>query len=113
MRERDYQAYLIKKLKAMFPGCVVLKNDPNYIQGFPDLTIFYGDRWAALEVKQDKAAGHQPNQDYYVEYLNGMSYAAFIFPENEREVLDEVQRALQPAGTACLPERQQLPLAEL
>lgn len=103
MKERDYQAYLIKKIKSMFPGCVVLKNDPNYIQGFPDLTIFYGDRWAALEVKQDQAASHQPNQDYYVETLNGMSYAAFIFPENESEVLREIQRSFQAAGTARLP----------
>ena len=103
MRERDYQAYLIKKLKTMFPGCIVLKNDPNYIQGFPDLTIFYGDRWAALEVKQSAAASHRPNQDYYVDMLNDMSYAAFIFPENESEVLREIQRAFRFAGAACLP----------
>ena len=102
MLERNYQAYLIKKLKAMFPGCEILKNDSGYIQGFPDLLILYNNKWAALEVKKDEAAHHQPNQEYYVDRLRGMSYAAFIFPENEEEILDEVQRALCPRGATCI-----------
>ena len=96
MLERNYQAKLIAKLKQMLPGCVILKNDTSYLQGVPDLTIFYNDRWAMLEVKQNAMSHHQPNQDYYVEKLSAMSYAAFIFPENEEEILSEVQRALQP-----------------
>ncbi len=94
MAENAYQAKLIKKLQRLFPGCVVQKNDPNYRQGFPDLTIFFRDRWAALEVKAHADAPTQPNQPYYVEQLNAMSYAAFIYPENESEVLSELQRAL-------------------
>lgn len=94
MLESTYQAKLIKKLEKLFPGCVVQKNDPNYRQGFPDLTIFFRDRWAALEVKAHADAPTQPNQPHYVERLNGMSYAAFIYPENESEVLSELQRAL-------------------
>ena len=31
MLESKFQACLIKRLKAEFPGCYVLKNDPNYI----------------------------------------------------------------------------------
>lgn len=95
MLERNYQAHLIAKLKKMMSGCVVLKNDTTYLQGMPDLLILYRDRWAALEVKASATAHHQPNQDYYVDMLDHMSYAAFIFPENEEEVLSEVQRALQ------------------
>lgn len=94
MAENAYQAKLIKKLQKRFPGCIIQKNDPNYRQGFPDLTIFFRDRWAALEVKAHADAPTQPNQPYYVEQLNAMSYAAFIYPENESEVLSELQRAL-------------------
>lgn len=80
----------------MFPGCVVLKNDPNYLQGIPDLVIFYYNRWAMLEVKKSFNASHQPNQDYYIDKLDGMSFARFIYPENKEEVLDELQVAFGP-----------------
>lgn len=95
MLERDYQAHLIKKLKSLFPGCVVMKNDPNYIQGIPDLLILYGKCWGALEVKNSAGAKHRPNQNYYVELLNEMSYSSFIYPENEEEVLHDLQKALR------------------
>ena len=84
--ERDFQARLIKELKQIFKGCIIMKNDSSYIQGIPDLLILYRDKWAALEVKQSSKAAHQPNQDYYIDRLNYMSFAAFIYPENEREV---------------------------
>lgn len=99
MLEREFQAMLIKKLKLIFPGCIVMKNDPDYIQGIPDLIILYGKRWAALEVKKDISARHQPNQDYYVEKMNDMSFASFISPENEEEVLYELQQTLKPRRT--------------
>ena len=95
MKESQFQAQLIVKLKKIFPDCVVLKNDPNYIQGFPDLTVFYKKHWACLEVKKDERASHQPNQNYYVRYLDGMSFARFVCPENEKEVLDELQQAFR------------------
>lgn len=95
MLERDYQPKLIKKLESMFPGCLVLKNDSSYLQGIPDLTIFYGSRWAMLEVKASENAPIQVNQPHYVELANNMSFAAFIYPSNEREVLDALRQALQ------------------
>lgn len=91
MKESDFQHKLIKKLEKMFPGCEIMKNDPTYIQGIPDLTILYGPRWATLEVKISAKADHQNNQDYYVEKHNQMSFSAFIFPENEKEVLNELK----------------------
>lgn len=93
IKENAFQAALIKDLKTLFPGCVVLKNDPNYIQGFPDLTILYKDRWAVLECKKSLSASKRPNQEYYVDMLEEMSYASFICPENREEVLDELQQA--------------------
>ena len=94
--ERDFQSNLIKRLKKIFPGCIVLKNDPTYMQGVPDLIILYKDKWAMLEAKKDSSASHQPNQDYYVEKLGKMSFAAFIFPENAEEVLNDLQQAFGP-----------------
>jgi hypothetical protein len=92
MLENRFQSNLIKELKDRFPGCVVMKNDSSYIQGIPDLTILQNDRWATLEVKKDRRAHHQPNQEYYVEKMNGMSFSSFIFPENKEDVLDELER---------------------
>ncbi len=93
--ERDFQPKLIKELRRRFPGCIIIKNDPTYIQGMPDLLILYKDRWAMLEVKKDGYSQHRPNQDYYVEKLNEMSFAAFIFPENFEEVLNDLQQTFE------------------
>ena len=95
MRESSFQSKLIKELKARFPGCIVIKNDPTYIQGIPDLIILYKNRWAALECKRSANEHHQPNQDYYVEIMDDMSFAAFIFPENKEEVLNELQQSFK------------------
>lgn len=96
--ERKFQSELIKELKQLFPGCIVLKNDPNYLQGFPDLTILYNDKWAVLEVKRAHNSNVQPNQEHYVKSANGMSYASFIYPENKEEVLNELQQAFGLSG---------------
>lgn len=93
MQENKFQAKLIKTLKEKFPGCIVLKTDPNYIQGIPDLLILYRDKWASLECKKSKNAPKQPNQEYYISQMNNMSFSALIFPENETEVLNELQQA--------------------
>lgn len=93
MKESQFQSQLIKKLKVMFPGCVIMKNDASYSPGIPDLTVLYKDRWAMLEVKASAKAKEQPNQKYYVEQLSELSFAAFIFPENQEEVLNELQHA--------------------
>ena len=95
MKERDFQRKLIKELKERFPGCMVLKNDPNYIQGIPDLTVLYGKHWAMLETKRSKNAGHRTNQDDYIQKANQMSFGRFIYPKNKEEVLDELQQSFK------------------
>lgn len=92
--ERDFQAKLIKEIKSIFPGCIVMKTDPTYIQGLPDLLILHNDKWAALEVKRSVNASKRPNQDYYVEKMDVMSYASFIYPENKEDILDELRKTL-------------------
>jgi hypothetical protein len=93
-KENAYQSTLIKKLEERFPDAIVLKNDPSYLQGIPDLTIFERDRWATLETKRSAKATHQPNQDHYVEKMDSMSFSRFICPENEEEVLYDLEQAL-------------------
>lgn len=90
MRESDFQHNLIKTIKSRFPGSIVMKNDANYIQGIPDLTVLYKDKWAVLECKANKKAKRQPNQEYYVIKMADMSFAKFIYPENEEAVLNEM-----------------------
>lgn len=95
MLESNFQANLIKELKNRFPGCIVTKNDADYIQGIPDLLILYNDKWASLECKRSANAKKQPNQEYYVGRMNEMSFSRFICPENKEEVLNELQQAFQ------------------
>lgn len=91
MKENKFQARLIKDIKQLFPHSIVLKNDPDYIQGIPDLLILEGPYWAALECKKDAKAARQPNQDYYISKMSKMGYASFVYPENKKEVLNELQ----------------------
>ena len=92
MSESDFQHSLICELKNIFPGCIVMKNDANYIQGIPDLTILFNDKWATLECKKSASAKKRPNQEYYVKQMNKMSFSRFICPENKEEVLHELQQ---------------------
>lgn len=95
MLESEYQPKLIAKLRTLFPGCLILKNDPEYLPGVPDLSIFYGARWAMLEVKASAKSKYQPNQKHYLELANGMSFASVIYPSIEEDVLRELGQALQ------------------
>lgn len=102
MLESKFQANLIKKIKKRFEGAIVLKNDSSYIQGIPDLLILWHERWAALECKKSETASRRPNQEYYVSLMNDMSFAAFIYPENEEDILDAIQRSFEAEGPTCI-----------
>ncbi len=95
MKESDFQAKLIKEIKQRFPGCIVLKNDSSYIQGIPDLLILYEENWAALECKRSSGAHRRPNQKYYIEKMDAMSFASFIFPEIKEDVLNDMEHTFE------------------
>ena len=101
MKESKFQADLKKELKQMFPGCIVTKLDSSDIQGIPDLLILYKNKWATLENKRSKNATKRPNQEYYVEKMNDMSFSRFIYPENKEVVLDELRKTFESWGTSC------------
>lgn len=92
MKESKFQSDLKNELQGMFPGCMITKLDSGDIQGIPDLLVLYKDKWAVLENKRSAKATHQPNQDYYVDKMNGMSFASFIYPENKDEVLARLRK---------------------
>ena len=112
-RESQFQRELIRDLEERFPGCFILKNDSGYSQGIPDLAVLYRNKWAMLEVKAYRDAPQRPNQDYYVEMFNEMSFGAFIYPENKEDVLNDLQSTFQPRRATRSPQRQQVPLAAL
>ena len=89
-KENQFQSNLKKELEKRFPGCIVTKLDANNIQGIPDLLILYKNKWATLENKKNSKASKQPNQEYYVNRMNEMSFSRFIYPENKDEVLNEL-----------------------
>lgn len=99
MLENLFQSNLIKELKHLFEGCIVFHNDPNYIQGMPDLLILYRNKWAALECKKHATSPHQPNQDYYIDLMDELSFASFVYPENKEEVLHGLQQAFRTRRT--------------
>lgn len=92
--ESGFQDRLRDELKEMFPGCMIFKMDQ--IQGIPDLLVLYEDKWATLEVKQDTRSRKRPNQEYYVERMNEMSFSRFINKDNKEEVLRDLQSTFKP-----------------
>ena len=105
MAENRYKAHIKSRLEEEFPGCMVLVLDSGHMQGVPDRLVLYGDRWASLEIKDHIDSPKRPNQPYYVELMNDMSFSAFLYPENEQEVFDELHRVFSdPARYARLLE---------
>ena len=94
MKETAFERAFVKKLARIFPGCIILKGQSAQLQGIPDRLVIWRNRWAFLEFKRSKTAVRQPNQEWYVGMLNDWSYASFVYPENEEQVLNEIQQAL-------------------
>ena len=95
MLESEIQARVIKRLFKIIHagdigGGMILKSDASYCQGIPDILILYDNKWAALEIKRTRHAHIQPNQRHYVEKMNNMSYAAFLYPDNEEQIISEL-----------------------
>jgi hypothetical protein len=103
--EAKFKQDLTKELKRRFPGCEIFKGNSAVRQGVPDWIILFQDRWAMLEVKAATTAKRQPNQAHYVAEFGEMSFAAFIYPENAKEVLDDLQRSFESPRPAFVPER--------
>lgn len=93
--ESTIQSRIARKIRDRLHGSCVMINDGNYIQGFPDITVYYKDKFAMLEVKRTRNSEHQPNQDYYIDKFREHVFAEFIYPENEEEILSAMERSLR------------------
>jgi hypothetical protein len=102
--ESLFEAKLVFELQRLYPGAVLLKNYANYLVGFPDRLILFEDRWAAFDTKANKSSPHRPNQDYYINILNSMSYASFVYPQNKEVFLHELQQTLRSSRRARISE---------
>ncbi len=91
--ESGFQDRLRDELKELFPGCMIFKMDQ--IQGIPDLLVLYKNKWASLECKRGTRSKKQPNQEYYVNLMNEMSFSRFVNNDNKEEVLRELQQAFR------------------
>jgi len=93
-KETVYQRIVVRRLESEYPGCFIMRNDPRYVQGVCDLLVLFNGHWAMLEVKASIDSPSEPNQEYYVDMFGRMSYASFVYPENEDQVFYELQNAL-------------------
>jgi hypothetical protein len=91
--ESGFQDKLRNEITERFPGCMIFKMDQ--IQGIPDLLVLYKDKWASLECKQGARSKHQPNQDYYVNLMNDMSFSRFVDKDNKEEVLRDLEQTFR------------------
>lgn len=96
MLESKFQRSLIKKIQEHYPGAIILKNDANYIQGIPDWLVLEGRHWAAFDAKASRTAPRRPNQAFYINKMNLMSFADFVHPGNEEAFLNELFKTLRP-----------------
>ena len=109
--EADYKPKLMGRIATRFAPLHVVRfqhNDPNApaSQGIPDLTVYIDDLWFLLEVKRSEKSKKRPNQDYYINLYGSVTFCAVIFPENEEEVLDAMERSLEARGQARLSRGQ-------
>lgn len=103
--ESEFKKRLMREIERQYPGAVILKNDANARQGIPDHIILFGPRWAMFEAKAYQYSHRQPNQQYYIDVLNQMSFASFVYPQNKEWFLNELQQALRPDRRARLSVR--------
>lgn len=95
MREADFQAKIIKWLRAQ--GCIVLKQkmDATTRSGTPDLIFLKEGFWGAIEVKKSKTSSVRPGQKENIAKMNEWSWAKFVWPENWSEVQSELKEILK------------------
>jgi hypothetical protein len=102
--EGAYKTQLSHRIEERFaPRAMVVRLDSALLQGVPDLLVlFEGGFWAALEGKTSARAKKQPNQPWWVANLDRLCFSAFIYPENEEAVLNELAEEFETHWAARL-----------
>ena len=92
-KETKFRSELYKEIREQFPGTEVVPNDPSFRQGFPDATVYFPNgKYVLLEGKRDENSPRQPNQEYYVNESPLRSNAMFVYPQNKKKVMKELER---------------------
>ncbi|MDX9917280.1 MAG: hypothetical protein RBT15_04615 [Gudongella sp.] len=92
-KESDFKTTLYNEIRERFPGSEVIPNDATHTQGFPDATVYFPNgKYTLLEGKRSANASKQPNQEYYVNQSPLSKNAMFVYPENKKEVMEELER---------------------
>lgn len=108
----EFKKELVERLAKQGVEIDIFENKSNKRSSLD--TIFLGKCvWAMLEFKASKDAPHRPNQDYNVDRMNERCYAAFVYPENKQEKLDELERLFSITRNSCVPLPVTPPLVRL
>lgn len=92
-KESEFKNKLYRDIRTKFPGSEVIPNDAGYIQGFPDATVYFPNgKYVLLEGKRDENSPKQPNQEYYVNESTLSNNAMFVYPQNKKKVMKELER---------------------
>lgn len=92
-KESEFKNKLYRDIRTKFPGSEVIPNDAGYIQGFPDATVYFPNgKYVLLEGKRDENSPKQPNQEYYVNESPLSNNAMFVYPQNKKKVMKELER---------------------
>lgn len=78
--ESNFQADLKKEIETLFPGAVIMKNDPNDIQGIPDLTVIWRDHWAWLECKTRNKCSQTVEPRFLYSVCTPLFFRGFYLP---------------------------------
>lgn len=95
MKEADFQAKVIKWLRAK--GCLVIKYQQNATTraSIPDILFLKEGFWGAIETKRSRTAKYQPGQKEMVAKMDKMSWARVAYPENWDEIMKELEEILR------------------
>ena len=92
-KESEFKSKLYRDIRTKFPGSEVIPNDAGHTQGFPDATVYFPNgKYVLLEGKRDENSPRQPNQEYYVNESPLRSNAMFVYPQNKKKVMKELER---------------------
>lgn len=95
MLEKDFQAKVVKWLRAQH--CIVLKYQQNATTraSIPDILFLKEGFWGAIECKKSKTAKYRPGQKEMVAKMDEMSWARVAYPENWDEIRGELTEILK------------------
>ena len=94
MKEADFQAKFIAKLRKL--GCKCYKQQMNATTraGTPEVIVLVGPVWIFLEFKAHKNSPKRQGQQRNIDWAKEQSFGWFVYPECADEVYNEIKRLI-------------------